>query len=498
MMQALSRAYPTLWQARRVGLFDAAIPWFCAVVALLLLFIGRSNFEALPRPVIIWMTFGFTVLVAVHGYVTARTSGMSPWIAPVFIVVLYFTVRYGLAAVLIENWHEYPWQVFPFMRRHFFRFGAWHYLPSSCYLILLFGAGMNIGLTLAAAAGAGGLRSSWRFDESRLKRGVMLYAPVALFIHSFAHFNLPLTINFAVSLLGAVIQPVIAICAYWLFTAPSRQERLTWAVFVVLLCLVSMRVGLHTGQLVGSLLPWMMAAAGYVLARGAPPWKLLLPILPVLFLVVLPYLSLYKQAGKRSLDTEQRIRESLVRYDRMGTAGRIELSLERTAARFGGAYMPAVYARYYPSSYPYEYGKSLLFELSSLIPRPLWPDKPYLSWELNHYPVRLGLIRKDFVTTVLFDAISEYYLNFGPAGVFVLAILHGLYLQLLYNWLVLYVNPVIGSAICITLFLTNEDFYGVGLMMTAHFKQVPVWLALLYLLARAPLGKERHAAQSTA
>lgn len=497
-MQASSWALPSPWPARRVGLFGAAVPWFCAVVALLLLFTGRSNFEALPRPAIIWMTFGFTVLIAVHGYVTARASGMIPWIAPVFVVALFFAVRYGLAAVFIDNWHEYPWQVFTNMRRTFFRFGSWQYLPSGCYLILLFGAGMNIGLTLAAAAGSGGPRSAWRFDESRLKRGVMLYAPVALFIHAFAHFDLPLTIKFAVSLLGEVINPVIAICSYWLFSSRSRQERLIWGAFVVLLCLVSMRVGLHTGQLVGSLLPWMLAGFGYVLARGAPPWKLLLPAVPVLFLLVLPYLSIYKQAGKRAIDTETRIRESLVRYERVGTAGRMELTLERTAARFAGAYMPAVYARYYPDAFPYEYGKSFLFELSSLIPRPLWPDKPYLSWELNHYPVRLGLASKDFITTILFDAISEYYLNFGPTGVFVLAILHGLYLQLLYNWLVLYVNPVIGSALVITMFLTNEDFYGIGLMMTAQSKEIPVWLALLYLLSRVPLGRKRHAVQPTA
>lgn len=497
-MQALSWAIPSPWPARRAGMFTALVPWLCLAVALLLLLVGRSNFEALPRPVIIWMTAGFLALLAAHGYVTARASGMIPWIAPVFLVAFYFFFRYGVGSLAANYWHEYPWEVHPIMRMNFFRFGVWHFLPRACYLILTFGAGLNIGMTLAAAAGSGPPRRSWCFDERRLKRGVALYAPVALFIHAFMQFNLPLTIKFAITLLGSVIYPIIALCAYWVFTAGTRSDRWIWAGFLAAVCLVSMRVGLHTGQLVGTLMPIAMCAFGYIIARGAPPWKLAIPAIPLMLLLVLPLLSLYKQGGRRAVDTEQRIRETFVKFDRMGFSGRFELALERSAGRFAGSNMPAIYSRFFPDVYPYEYGKTLLFELSALVPRPLWPEKPYTSYELNHYPVRLGMIRKDHVTTVLFDAISEYYLNFGPAGLFVLAIIHGLYIQLIYNWLVLFVNPVIGSAIAATLFATNEDFYGIGLLFDSHIKAVPVWLLLLYLLGRAAPNARRHVIGSSA
>ncbi|HWQ52561.1 MAG TPA: hypothetical protein VN442_02675 [Bryobacteraceae bacterium] len=496
-MQAASWAIPAPWPQRRVGTFRAAVPWFSMALAIALLLAGREAFESLPRPLIIWGTLAFLSLLAAHGFVTARAHGMIPWLAPVFAVSIYFLYRYGVGSVAANYWHEYRWEVYAPLRLNFFRFGVWHTLPKACYLILLFGAGMNIGLSLAAAAGAGPPRGAWAFDERKLKRGVALYAPLALFINSFLQFNLPLTVKFTIALLGSVIYVFIVLAAYWLFSARNRGERLVWGGFVLAVCAVSMRVGLHTGQLVGALLPALMCVCGYIIARGRPPWKLIIPAIPLMILVVLPLLSIYKQAGRRNLDTAQRVKDSIVKFDRLGTSGRMELSLERGVMRFAGVNMPAVYSRFYPDIFPYEYGKTLLFEASALVPRALWPEKPFTSYELNHYPVRLGLVRKDHVTTAIFDAMSEYYLNFGPIGTFVLAILHGLYLQLLYNWLVLHVNPVIGYAMTAVVLATNEDFYGIGLLLESHAKSLPVWLLLLYLLGRQRT-KKKYATRTAA
>jgi hypothetical protein len=154
--------------------------------------------------------------------------------------------------------------------------------------------------------------------------------------------------------------------------------------------------------------------------------------------------------------------------------------------RFSGINMPTLYARYYPNVYPFEQGTSFKVEAAALVPRILWPGKPYGSFELNRYPARIGIVEYEGNTTALFDAMSEYYLNFGLIGMFVLSIVHGYYWQALYKWLVQCVNPLIGAVLILMMIVQNEDSYGIGLLFTSQIKTLPVWILLLYLLSRSP------------
>ena len=143
----------------------------------------------------------------------------------------------------------------------------------------------------------------------------------------------------------------------------------------------------------------------------------------------------------------------------------------------------------YPDVYPFEFGQTFLVELQTLIPRIVWPEKPNISIELNRYTSAVGMLREydeydESVTSATFDAISEYYLNFGTAGVFFLSMLQGYYLRVLYEWLVRRSIYEIGGSVYLVLFFSNHDFFGVAQSFVSHTRQLPVWLFILYLMSR--------------
>src|SRR5215471_10031888 len=122
-------------------------------------------------------------------------------------------------------------------------------------------------------------------------------------------------------------------------------------------------------------MPLLCVFLGYTVAKGSPPWKLIAVVLPVFFLIVLPFLSLYKWAGGWTTDIGQRLEATAKRYADVGYRGRLELSLERSVIRFAGANHPSLYSRFYPNVYPFDYGKSFRIEAAAIVPRILWPDK---------------------------------------------------------------------------------------------------------------------------
>jgi hypothetical protein len=463
-------------------------PIACALLALIgivLSLFPQADFVDLPREWAIWGTFGILLCLAAGGYAAAKAARQSPWIAPISLISIYYFVRYGWGTVVAQYWENYPWQAYPLLRWNFHRFGVWQYLPGGCQLMIVFGVGMLLGSLLALTSGSSGLpRVSWPFSEERLKRMAIVFAPIAAFINSGLQFALPTSIRFTVGLFGSIIYPLTTLGAYWLFSAKTSSERVKWTLFLAASWVLTAPVGLITGQVNGLLMPGVAIVLGYIVAKGSPPWKALTALLPIILLVLLPLSSLYKNGGSVAPEIGQRVENTLRRYAEIGNRGRVELALERSVMRFSGANMPSLYARFFPSVFAFEFGKSFEIEASTIVPRILWPKKPFGAYELNRYPARIGIVAYEGNTTALFDAPSEYYVNFGTLGMFILAIVHGYYWQALYKWLALRVQPLIGAVLILTLIVQNEDFYGVGMLFTAQIKILPVWLLLLYFLSR--------------
>lgn len=470
---------------QRLGVLIPLAISFFAVMGCAVLLVPQPTFVSLPRGLILWMTFAVLLGMAACAYCIARRAGLNPWTTPVSLITIYYFIRYGWGTLVAEYWEDYPWKAYPHLRWSFHRFGIWQHLPAACQLIVIFGMGMIIGGLLAIPLRRRTLSSvSWRLSESRLKHMVIMYSPIGIVINSFLQFVLPESVRFTVSLLGFLVYPLILLGSYWLFCSPTARERTKWTLFLAFSCLASLPVGLITGQVAGQLMPGVMILMGFTLARGAPPWTALLAVLPLLFLFLLPFSSLYKSERFNSNNIGERLSSTWTRFEVASPEARVELALERTVMRFAGSNMPAVYIAFYPDVYHFEFGKSFMIEASSIVPRVLWPEKPYAASELNRYPARVGMLEYEGTTTALFDAISEYYINFGTVGMFAMAILHGCYWQALHNWLVLRFHPLIGSAVLLATIVMNEDFYGVGLSLTSHVKMIPAWLLILYLLGR--------------
>jgi hypothetical protein len=487
----ISAAIPARRRVPRTNV-AAIVPMACTLLLLIgasLAMIPQSTWTELPRTFLVWSTFFGTLALAVAGYWAAKAAGQNPWVAPISLISIYYFFRYGWGTLVIQYCENYPWVQYPRFRWNFHRFGMWTYLPGGCQLVLVFGVGMLIGSLLALTGKRSMLpRFSWPFSEEKLKRRAMLYAPAAGLIN-LLQFVLPLSIRFMVGLLGSFIYPLIMVGAYYLFIAKNAKERTQWITFLLASVALTVPVGLITGQVNGLMMPVVCMFLGYTIANGAPPWKLITVIAPIVLFVMLPFSSIYKTAGVWTADIPQRLEFTVKRFNEIGYRGRFELALERSAIRFAGANQPALYSRYYPNVFGFEWGNSFSIEASALVPRVLWPDKPIASYELNRYPAKIGMIEYEGNTTALFDAQSEYYLNFGIIGMFLLSIVHGYFWQALYKWFRLRVHMLVGAVLMLTLIVQNEDFYGVGLLLTSMIKSVPVWLILFYLLSRASTPK---------
>jgi hypothetical protein len=245
--------------------------------------------------------------------------------------------------------------------------------------------------------------------------------------------------------------------------------------------------GFVTGMVGDFVHPLVNVLLGYVLARRTYPWKFLAVSIPLAFVAVFPWLTIYKYYGHPAgldLTVPERVERTRSVMSWLGYRAGLELALERSVARLSGSTFPAVFVQYYPSVYPFVKGQTFLLEASTLIPRVIWPEKPQLSAELNRYSMAVGIVREREGTSAVFDAASEYYLNFGVLGVLILSIIHGSYLAILYRWLA-GSHYIMGASIFLILFFENTDFFGVGQLFVAHVKVIPVWLMLLYWMSSA-------------
>jgi hypothetical protein len=469
-------------------LLRAAIPVasvFLPLAGLLVAVTPQAAFRDAPRAIVLWGTFAILGVLAFAGYHAAKMAGQSPWISPVSLITIYYFFRYGIGALVVEYTEVFPWRAYPHFRWSSHRFGVWQYLPGGCQLMIVFGIGLLAGSLLALSGRSSILpRFSWRMNVKRLQRSILVSTPVAAVLNVL-QFGLPDSIRFVVGLFGSFVYPAITLGAFWLFTADNAKDRARWIIFLIACCGLSLPSGLISGQMATMLLPCASIALGYIVAKGAPPWRAIAIMLPLVLLILLPLTALYKISGATESDLGRRVENTLKTFSATGYQGRFELALERSVMRFSGAFMPSLYAQFYPNVYSFEYGRSFGIEGSSLVPRVLWPDKPIIAAELNKYPARIGIVAYEGNTTAIFDAVSEYYLNFGMIGLFVLAVAHGYYWQAMYRWLVTRVDPLLGAVLMLVLIIQNEDFYGIGLLFSSQVKILPAYLILFHLCSRS-------------
>ena len=206
----------------------------CVAMAVALLMIPYGTFANFPSATVVWMTVGFLFALTLCSFRISRSCGEKPWLAPLSLMMAFLCFRYGWGALVVYYWEELSWEALPELRRRMYLFGGRQNLENACQLVLLGTTGFFLGLSLSLSGIAARLPAiSWTVDEKKFRKCLTLFAPIALFIFTVARFYLPVSIAFAVQLLGSFTFVIITIAGYWLFSAVSRGERIQWTLFLV-------------------------------------------------------------------------------------------------------------------------------------------------------------------------------------------------------------------------------------------------------------------------
>jgi hypothetical protein len=456
-----------------------------AALALLLLLVPFRSLDDIDREWIVWGSVALLLVLPIAAYAGARRGGRNPWIDPVFLVTAFFGFKYGFGALAANYWSMLSWADMPGAAAIFERWGIWDNLPAACHLFALAGLGLFIGASLRPLRVFDTLPAlRWAIDNRRFRMRLYVYTPVAMAVFVTGRRFLPMIIRDTVLLFGWISWVIIVVAAVqWL--RQDIGDRRAWAGIVAIIAVGHVMLGFEIGMRGAFVYPLLLVAAGYAIARGHLPWGRVVIVGPVLLLLVIPWLTFYKF---QSQDTPimARVRGASDAMSEVDARGALDRGIEALVGRSVGVVgMTAVFIQDVPDLSPFEYGRTFLIQATHLVPRVLWPNKPNMSEQLNAYSRRAGLIdEEDDATTATFDAVSEYYVNFGMVGVFVLSLLHGCYLRALHRWLVERSVFIIGAPMFVVFILINFDFFGLFQTMLAHTRQIPVWAVVLYFLSR--------------
>jgi hypothetical protein len=470
---------------RRVAFPIPVVPAMAVIASVILLSMPFGAFDLMSREWVIWGTSAALLGLAGVAWISARRRRVSVWLDPVFLMMAYFGFKYGFGVVALNYWSALSWVENPGIGSVFERWGIWDHLPLACHLFLLAGLALYLGTSLPAGRlGEVAPALRWRIDERRFRVNLYLYIPIVLVFFVFGRRFLPLVIRDTVMLFGWLTWAILIIAALRVFS-PERSGRRMWAGLIVIICGAHIALGLEIGMRGAFVYPLLLVGLGFLLSRGRLPVVSTAVTVVLLVVVVVPWLTYYK-IQVEGMSVPSRAMAASEELVAGGPRGAVERGVEALVGRsVGVAGMAPVFIQYFPSLYAFEYGRTFMIHAMHVVPRVIWPDKPNMSEQLNAYTRRTGMISDDDdTTTATFDAVSEYYVNFGVPGVFFLCLLQGYYFRLLHRWLVERSAFLIGPPIFMVLVFINFDFFGIAQSLLSHTRQLPVWIVVLYLLSR--------------
>ncbi len=454
------------------------------IVSGILLSLPKGSFMDYDHEVVIWSTAACLGILAAYAYKRAQALGQNPWLYPSSLLMVTFFVRYGLGLLVAYYCDQYPWQAMPELGNSFTDLGIKDNLPNVCHLILLGSLAFYLGAEMPVRRFSSLLPDlRWPVDDSKFRHNLVMVSPVALFISLALSFSLPYEYRFMAQVFGNVLLVFTVISSYWFFIATAFEEKIKWGGFIILICCGQALMGLKVGMTEGFLLPLVMVALGFILARKSLPWKGVLVAVPFLILVALPWISLFKwSVATKSMERFERSGEEFSQTD---VQERIERSLERLVLRWALIRPLGAYVQYYPEMLPYDGGRSFMIELTGQIPRFLWPEKPNMALELNRYNKYVGLNPDpEGPNTGVFDAFTEYYINFGMVGLFLLSVLHGTFVKVLFDWLVNRAYFLFGASIFLILYFQNHALFGLLIILPMYIRELLIWNILLFFMSR--------------
>ncbi len=459
------------------------------LVGLMLLTVPRGLIERLPAAPMAWTAFVVLTVAGWVGWKIARRHGESPWVYPTGALMIFYALRYGLGSLVVNYMGAIPWTVNADYMRLTYAEAAQN-MSYGVYLCVLGGAGLMLG-TLISAGPTGLVLPAlpWRVDRGGVSsRCLLLLIPVtACWIAAReARELIPPGLHMVASIVGA-FGFVLSMVGVVMYLERRGSAPRKWLVLPAIFIPVAIFTGLSVGMREGVLWPLAVLAIGYLLVRGSVKWFWFVGAAAVIFLV-LPWVTLYKLRARVTLREEsvtERVVASTEDYLDLSFSERVQMGSQTLFGRlFGGPKFVCVFSRYWPSRYDYLGGKTLLMEMRFLLPRLFFPGRQSPGPQIDAYSRLVGILgRHDSVTSAKMDAVTEYYVNWGARGVFLLFIAHGYFWKVMYDWLVRRGEWLIGAPMVACMLWDWHDLMGIGFVFTAHVKGLIVWIPLVFLLA---------------
>lgn len=477
------------WSSARVSV------WVAILTGAALVWLPFGALGTLNHELVLWANCGILVYLASHAIRLCRRHRQCPWLHPVGLIVTLYAVRYGLGSLLVYYWDALPWESSLVNREVMVTAGIKDNIANSCQLLTLGGLGLYLGL-LAVSIRWDKLARRFRVlrDSATLRASVSIYVPILAVIAVLAS-SLPIYLQGTVRSLASPMYSMIFLVAFWLF-ADAAKGKMKWTCLLVLLCMPAVIPGVRNGMRGDFIIPLLMIFGGFIFAKRRLPRTGAVVATLLLVLLLAPMLTLYKEAMSAQRAAGAEMSSSIALADVSSGLGeltirdRVELFTASFLGRMTGS-LPAIFTQYYPNIHPFLAGKSFAIEVEEFVPRLLWPAKPNIGGELNEYSRQAGIISpSDTTTSAVFDFVSEYYVNFGLLGVFVLSAVHGLYLRALYTFLHRSAPASVATAIFMSTIVTNPDWFGVVQTAAADVRNVSMSLLILFLLGY-PRGRPR-------
>ena len=462
-------------------------------VGLVLLAVPKSAIQSVPGEVMAWSAFLLLMGAGLLGWKLSRQQGETPWLYPAGALMIFFALRYGLGSLSVFYRDAIPWTVnADYVRRSCLE--AKGNMAYGGYLCILGGVGLMLGTLLRAEPMRRFLPAlPWRIGKEGLLGRCLLIVMLAascLVLARHMRSVIPGGLQLAASLIGGfgfVLSMVSIIC----YVNGAGAARWKWLVITCLFLPLGAWCGLSAFPAMREGVVWPLAVVciAYLLVRVKPVWFLGVGM-AALVLVVFPLATLYKRQSEtepNKLRVVERIPGSFRDYLGLSTRERLEMGAQTLIGRlFGGPKFICVFSRYWPSRYPFEKGETFKIEARFLLPRLFFPERGNPDAPINEYSRKAGILgAEDATTSAKMDSITEYYINWGPTGVFFLFVLHGYFWKVLYDWLVRRGEWLMGAPIVACLLWSWHDFNGIGFVFTATVKALVVWIPLTYLLAGA-------------
>ena len=184
------------------------------------------------------------------------------------------------------------------------------------------------------------------------------------------------------------------------------------------------------------ILPFIISGVTIYLIRKQFPWKSVIAIFLIAYLVIIPVSNPYKQARQgKGLTISESIDYTVKELGKKDFSESVSDSTSGTNSRYAILPVFTVIIERAGQTVAYVNGLTYFNFILAFIPRFFWQDKPVLNNFSNYLARAYGLLdSNDYITSIGLGFMGETWINFGEIGLLIMG-LYGLFFKLVFKWI---------------------------------------------------------------